>query len=107
MTGGDYFHLMNPGASSHFSRAWNLSKHLSPTPTELIDWLNAEGMLDLDWDFPEDGDLFAAGLDSMAVVQLSAAIEDEYGVEVTPEELIEAKALTPTSLVALIASKAS
>ena len=38
------------------------SKHLSPSPTELIDWLNAEGLLDLEWDFPEDGDLFGTRL---------------------------------------------
>ena len=53
-----------------------VSKKNSPTPTELIDWLNDEGVLELEWDFPVDGDLFTAGLDSMAVMQLVVAVED-------------------------------
>ncbi len=77
----------------------------SPTPTELIDWLNDEGVMELDWDFPEDGDLFAAGLDSMAVMQLVVAVEDRFGIELGPEELTKANLATPTTLAALIAGK--
>jgi acyl carrier protein len=83
------------------------SKNLSPNPTELIDWLNGEGLLELDWDFPEDGDLFAAGLDSMAVMQLVVAVEDEYGVELTPDDLTRANLATPITLAKLIAEKSS
>jgi len=83
------------------------SKQMSPNPTELIDWMNGEGLLELDWDFPEDGDLFAAGLDSMAVMQLVVAVEDEYGVELTPEDLTKEALATPTTLAALIAGKMS
>lgn len=83
------------------------SKHLSPSPTELIDWLNAEGVLELDWDFPEDGDLFAAGLDSMAVMQLVVAVEDEYGIELGPDHLTRENLATPRTLAALIAEKTS
>ena len=83
------------------------SKHLSPNPTDLIDWLNAEGLLELDWDFPEDGDLFAAGLDSMAVMQLVVAVEDEYGVELGPDDLTRKNLATPTTLAALITAKTS
>jgi acyl carrier protein len=84
-----------------------VSKKNSPTPTELIDWLNDEGVLELDWDFPEEGDLFAAGLDSMAVMQLVVAVEDRFGIELGPEELTKANLATPTTLAALIASKSS
>ena len=77
------------------------------TPTELIDWLNDEGVLELDWDFPEDGDLFAAGLDSMAVMQLVVAVEDRFQVELTPEDLTRENLATPTTLVRLISSKVS
>lgn len=84
-----------------------VSKKNTPTPTELIDWLNDEGVLELDWDFPEDGDLFAAGLDSMAVMQLVVAVEDRFGIELGPEELTKANLATPTTLAALIASKTS
>ena len=46
-----------------------LTKRTTPSPTELIDWLNAEGLLELDWDFPDDGDLFVVGLDSVPVMR--------------------------------------
>ncbi len=82
-------------------------KKISPTPIELIDWLNDEEVMELDWDFPEDGDLFAAGLDSMAVMQLVVAVEDRYGVELGPEDLTKANLATPTTLAALIANRVS
>lgn len=83
------------------------SKHLSPTPTELIDWLSHEGIVELDWDFPEDGDLPAAGLDSMAVMRLVVAIEDEYGVELDPDDLTRANLATPRALAELITAMTS
>lgn len=83
------------------------TKKVSPNPTELIDWLNGEGLLELDWDFPEDGDLFGAGLDSMAVMQIVVAVEDEYGVELTPDDLTRENLATPSTLAALIAGKRS
>jgi acyl carrier protein len=79
----------------------------APTPTELIDWLNDEGVMELDWDFPEEGDLFAAGLDSMAVMQLVVAVEDRYEIELQPEELSKENLATPTTLAALIAKRLS
>jgi acyl carrier protein len=82
-------------------------KKKSPTPTELIDWLNDEGVLELDWDFPEDGSLFEAGLDSMAVMQLVVAVEDRFGIELGPEDLTKANLATPTTLAALIAERTS
>ena len=82
------------------------SKRLSPSPTDLIDWLNADGVLDLDWDFPDDGDLFAAGLSSTAILHLLVpAVEDKYGVILGPEDLTRANLATPKSLAAVIASK--
>jgi len=82
------------------------SKHLSPTPTDLIDWLNGEGLLELDWDFPEDGDLFAAGLDSPAVIQAVAiAIEDFFGIELEPAELSRDNLATPRTMAAMIAAR--
>jgi acyl carrier protein len=83
-----------------------VSKKNVPTPVELIDWLNDEGVLELDWDFPEDGDLAAAGLDSMAVMQLVVAVEDRFGVELTPDDLTRENLATPTTLAALIGAKA-
>ncbi len=84
-----------------------VSNKTSPTPTELIDWLNDEGVLELDWDFPEDGDLAAAGLDSMAVMQLVVAVEDRWELELGPEDLTKENLATPTTLAALIVSRIS
>ncbi len=75
----------------------------SPTPVELIDWLNDEGVIDLDWDFPEDGNLFEAGLDSLAIARLVAAVEDRFGIELIGEDLSRENLATPTTLAALIA----
>ena len=62
--------------------------------------------MDLDWDFPIDGDLFAAGLDSPAVVQLMVtAIEDKYGVELGPEDLTRERIATPQALSDMLARK--
>ncbi len=82
-------------------------KEKAPAPVELIDWLNDEGVLELDWDFPEDGNLFEAGLDSMAVMQLVVAVEDRFEVELGPEDLTQANLATPTTLAALIAARVS
>ena len=75
----------------------------SPTPVELIDWLNDEGVIDLDWDFPEDGNLFEAGLDSLAIARFVAAVEDRFGIELIGEDLSRENLATPTTLAALIA----
>lgn len=82
-----------------------VSKQASPTPTELIDWLNDEGILELDWDFPEEGDLAGAGLDSMAIMQLVVAVEDRWGIELVPDDLTKANLATPTSLARLIVQR--
>ncbi len=80
-------------------------KNKAPDTTELIDWLNDEGIVELDWDFPEDGDLIAAGLDSEAIAQLASAVEDYFGMELTPEELAPENLGTPLKLAALIESR--
>lgn len=84
-----------------------VSNKKSLTPTELIDWLNDEGVIELDWDFPEDGDLAQAGLDSTAVVQLVAAIHDRFDLELEPKDLTRENLATPTSLAAFIADRLS
>ena len=84
-----------------------VSNKNSLTPTELIDWLNDEGVIELDWDFPEDGDLAQAGLDSTAVVQLVAAIHDRFDLELEPKDLTRENLATPISLAAFIAVRVS
>ncbi len=78
------------------------SKRLSPSPTELIDWLAAENLLDLEWDFPENGDLAAAGLTPDVVAQMVIAIEEEYGVVLTKADLTPQNLASPLALAKLI-----
>jgi acyl carrier protein len=101
------FPLDETGASIAASRRMESSDNSSPTPTELIDWLSHEGIVDLEWDFPEDGDLVAAGLDSMAVMRLVVAMEEEYGIVLDPEDLTRAHLASPKSLAALIRERMS
>ena len=44
-------------------------------------------LIETDDDFGIDSDLFAAGLDSMAIMQLTLLIEDEFGTSL-PDRLI-------------------
>ncbi len=72
---------------------------------EVIDWLNEEGMVELPAGFPSDGDLFAAGLDSMAVMQLVVAAEEKFGVILGPEDITRENLSTPAAMAGLFAEK--
>lgn len=57
---------------------------------------------DLPADFPADGDLFEAGLDSMGVMQLVMFLEERFGKKVEPEELSRANFRSGAALAALV-----
>lgn len=50
-------------------------------------------------------DLFAAGLDSMGIMQLLLAIEDRFGVAIDPADLSRENFSTAEKIAALIAEK--
>lgn len=77
------------------------------TPKEVIHWLNAEGILELSEGFAPDGELFAAGLDSMAVMQMVIAAEEEFGVILSPADMTRENLRSPQALAALISAKSS
>lgn len=52
-----------------------------------------------------DTDLFALGLDSMAIMQLLLVIEDEFGVTIDPADLSRDNFRNCASIAALIRSK--
>lgn len=79
----------------------------STTTRDLIDWLNAEGIVELANDFPDSGDLFAAGLDSMAIMQLAVAAEERFGVLIGISDLNQESLGTPVLLLNLIDRKQS
>jgi acyl carrier protein len=77
----------------------------TPTARELSEWLAREGMVETGDSFPDDGDLFASGLDSMAVMQLVVAAEEAFGVVLGPADLTRDNLRTPQSLAALFSEK--
>ena len=72
---------------------------------QIITWLNHEAILTLEEDFPTDGNLFTAGLDSMAVMQLVVAAEESFQIILTPADLTRENLSTPNSLANLITTK--
>lgn len=50
-------------------------------------------------------DLFAAGLDSMGIMQLLLAIEDRYGVAIDPADLSRENFSTCRKIAALVAER--
>jgi acyl carrier protein len=73
-----------------------------PTADEVVAMLRDEGMVDLAAGFPADGDLFAAGLDSMAVMQLIVVAEERFGAVIAPADASRENLGTPAALAALI-----
>ena len=71
----------------------------------VIAWLNEEGLVEISPDFPADGDLFAAGLDSMAVMQLVVAAEEKFGVILGPGDITRENLATPEAMASLFSAK--
>lgn len=76
-----------------------------PTADEVMVMLREEGLVDLAADFPADGDLFVAGLDSMAVMQLIVVVEERYHAVIGPEDAGRENLGTPAALAGLIGRK--
>lgn len=74
----------------------------APTPQEVIEMLREEGIADLPEGFPAEGDLFAAGMDSMAVMQLIVIAEERFGAVIAPQDADRENLGTPRDLAALI-----
>ena len=83
---------------------WGRMKRM-PTAEEVVAMLSEEGIVDLPADFPVDGDLFAEGMDSMAVMQLIVVAEERFGAIIGPEDASRENLATPTDLARLIALK--
>lgn len=68
----------------------------------VIEWLGSEEILMLEEGFSVRDDLFLAGLDSMAVMQLVVAAEERFGVQLQAADLTKENLGTAESLAALI-----
>ena len=64
-----------------------------------------DDLLGHDGPMDTDADLFELGLDSMAIMQLQLAIEDEFGVTIEPVDLSRDNFRTITHIATLIRSK--
>lgn len=76
--------------------------NLEVNADEVIGWLRSEGILDLPEGFSANDDLFLAGLDSMAVMQLVVAAEERFGVVLRAADLSKENLGTAAALAALI-----
>jgi len=67
--------------------------------------LIATEILDTEHALTPQSDLFAAGLDSMGIMQLLLAIEDRFGVAIDPADLSRENFSTAEKISALVAEK--
>ncbi len=75
------------------------------TSEDLIAMLREEQLVDLPDDFSANDDLFEAGLDSMAVMQLIVVIEERYGVVLGAADASREALGTPARLAATIEAR--
>ncbi len=73
---------------------------------DLIDIIRGE-ILDSPEALTPQSDLFAAGLDSMGIMQLLLAIEDRFGVAIDPADLSRENFSTAGKIAVLVAEKQS
>lgn len=64
-------------------------------------------VLDTEEALTSQSDLFAAGLDSMGIMQLLLGIEDRFGVAMDPADLSRENFSTVAKIAALLAEKKS
>jgi len=60
---------------------------MNPASTESLRTLIDLQLFPLDASVADDADLYAEGLDSMALMQLILLLEREFGITVTPQDL--------------------
>lgn len=73
--------------------------------TEVIEMIRDEEMLDLPTDFSADDDLFEAGLDSMAVMQLIVVIQEKFGAILSAADANREALGTPARIAATIEAR--
>jgi acyl carrier protein len=76
------------------------------TPDRIRDLIDGQ-LVELDPAFGEADDLFAAGLDSMAIMQLLLLIEEEFGVQIPMGEVTRGNFHTTGAIARLVTEKQS
>jgi len=72
---------------------------------QVIAMLRDEGLVELPGDAGPDTDLFGAGLDSMAVMQLIVVIEERFGVALGAADASRESLGTPARLAATVSAR--
>ena len=75
------------------------------TAEEVIALLREEGLVELPAGAGPDADLFEAGLDSMAVMQLIVLVEERFGVVLGAADASREVLGTPARLAATVAAR--
>jgi acyl carrier protein len=75
------------------------------TPEIVIDLLTSEHILDPQEPITPEADLFALGLDSMAMMQLLLQIEEHFGLSISPAELSRDRFATAAALARFLQGK--
>lgn len=75
--------------------------------THRIHRLIDEGLFPLHQSFTEDADLFAEGLDSLALMQLIVCLEKEFSINIRPEDLDRKNFSTLADIANMVRTKAS
>ncbi|MEM1083063.1 MAG: acyl carrier protein [Verrucomicrobiota bacterium] len=71
-------------------------------PESVVAMLREEAIVELPTEFDENTDLFSAGMDSMAVMQLIVVIEERFGVALGAAEASREALGTPARMAATI-----
>lgn len=79
----------------------------SPPDAGTIRALLERHVLELPVDFPQDGDLFEAGLDSMAIMQLLLHLEEDFGAKIPMGEVTAENFSTTAAIARLVAVKST
>ncbi|MBL9129825.1 MAG: hypothetical protein JNG86_01405 [Verrucomicrobiaceae bacterium] len=75
------------------------------TAADVIDLLTTEHILEPEEPITPEADLFALGLDSMAMMQLMLQIEERFRLSISPAELTRERFATAKALAAFLAEK--
>ena len=76
------------------------------TPEAVIDLLEEQQIIEAQEPLTASTDLFAHGLDSMAMMQLLLHIEDRFGVEVTAADMTREHFQSAAAMAAFLSAKA-
>jgi acyl carrier protein len=74
------------------------------TPERIRDLIDGQ-LVELDSAFGDSDDLFAAGLDSMAIMQLLLLIEESFGVQIPMGEVTRENFHTTAAIARLVTEK--